>query len=64
MFDLSEAQTLHGRQPGLLDEVREAIRRLHYSRRTEESYVHWIRRFIYWTDKRHPATLGEPEVTA
>jgi len=44
--------------------VHEAIRRLHYSRRTEETYVHWVRRFIYWSGKRHPATLGEPEVTA
>jgi len=44
--------------------VHEAIRRLHYSRRTEETYVHWVRRFICWSGKRHPATLGEPEVTA
>jgi len=47
----------------LLDQVHETIRRLHYSRRTEEAYVHWIKRFIYWTGKRHPATLGEAEVT-
>jgi len=51
-------------QPRLLDRVRETIRRKYYSRRTEEAYVHWIRRFIYFTGKRHPATLGEPEVTA
>ena len=44
--------------PRLLHQVREAIRILHYSRRTEESYVHWIRRFIFWTGKRHPATMG------
>jgi len=48
----------------LLDQVSDAIRRLHYSRRTEESYVQWIRRYIYFHDKRHPATLGEPEITA
>ena len=47
----------------LLDQVHEAIRRLHYSRRTDEAYVHWIKRFIYWSGKRHPATLGEAEVT-
>jgi len=46
----------------LLDQVHETIRRLHYSRRTEEAYVHWIKRFIYWSGKRHPATLGEAEV--
>ncbi len=50
--------------PRLLGQVREAIRRLHYSRRTEESYVHWIKRFIYWSDKRHPADMGAKEVTA
>lgn len=44
--------------------MHEVIRRLHYSRRTEETYVHWIKRFIYWSGERHPATLGEPEVTA
>jgi len=39
------------RPPRLLDQVHEAIRRLHYSRRTEEAYVHWIKRFIYWSAK-------------
>ena len=48
----------------LLDQVSDAIRRLHYSRRTEESYVQWIRRYIYFHDKRHPAALGEPDITA
>jgi integron integrase len=50
-------------RPRLLDRVHEAIRRLHYSRRTEESYRHWIRRFVFWSGKRHPAELGEAEVT-
>jgi len=50
--------------PRLLDQVRDAIRRRHYSRRTEQSYVHWIRRFILFSDKRHPRDLGAPEVTA
>ncbi|MGB5080292.1 MAG: integron integrase [Burkholderiales bacterium] len=64
MSDFSKGETPQGRQPRLLEQVREAIRRLHYSRRTEEAYVHWIRRFIYWSGKRHPATLGSGEVTA
>ena len=51
-------------QPRLLDRVREAIRRRHYSRRTEETYVHWIKRFIYHSGKRHPAEIGAAEVTA
>jgi integron integrase len=62
--DFSGGETPHGRQPRLLEQVHEAIRLLHYSRRTEEAYVHWIRRFIFWSGKRHPATLGESEVTA
>src|SRR6185436_13783376 len=50
--------------PRLLDQVRDAIRRKHYSPRTEETYVHWIKRFIYFHAKRHPAGMGEAEVTA
>ena len=50
--------------PRLLDRVRAAIRRRHYSDRTEETYVYWIRRFIYFSGKRHPAQMGEAEVTA
>jgi integron integrase len=37
---------------------------LHYSERTEETYIHWIKRFIYFSGKRHPAQLGAEEVTA
>ena len=42
-------------RPRLLDQVRETIRRKYYSRRTEEAYVHWIKRFVYFYGKRHPA---------
>jgi hypothetical protein len=45
---------LTGPRPKLLDEVREAIRTRHYSPKTEESYVHWIKRFIFFHNKRHP----------
>lgn len=51
-------------KPRLLDEVRAAIRSLHYSRRTEKAYVAWIKRFILFHGKRHPNDLGEEEVTA
>ena len=51
-------------KPKLLDQVRATIRAKHYSRRTEKTYVHWIKRFIYFTGKRHPAEMGAPEVTA
>jgi Phage integrase, N-terminal SAM-like domain len=49
-------------QSPFLDQVRRAIRVRHYSIRTEQSYLHWIKRFILFHDKRHPATLGEAEV--
>jgi integron integrase len=52
------------RPPRLLDRVRQALRVRHRSPRTEEAYVHWVRRFILFHGKRHPQELGEPEVAA
>jgi integron integrase len=51
-------------QPKLLDQVRARIRVKHYSIRTEDQYVFWIKRFIYFHDKRHPREMGAPEVEA
>lgn len=51
-------------RPRLMHVVRDAIRRRHYSCRTEETYLHWIRRFILFSGKRHPRELGATEVTA
>jgi integron integrase len=50
--------------PRLLDQVREALRRRHYSYRTEHAYLHWIRRFILFHHKRHPREMAEGEVAA
>jgi len=50
-------------KPRLLEQLRHAIRYKHYSYRTEQAYVHWVRRFILFSGKRHPVTLGEAEVT-
>ena len=50
-------------QPKLLDRVREAIRVRHYSRRTEEAYAHWIRRYIVSHRKAHPATLAPDAIS-
>lgn len=50
--------------PRLLDQVREKIRTRHYSLRTEETYTHWIKRFILFHGKRHPREMGAPEVAA
>ena len=44
--------------------VREAIRVRHYSIRTEEAYVHWIKRFIRFHGRRHPRELREEAVAA
>jgi site-specific recombinase XerD len=49
-------------QPKLLDQVRGKIRVKHYSLRTEQAYVDWIKRFIIHFDKRHPRNLGALEV--
>ena len=49
--------------PSLLTLVRSAIRLRHYSRRTEEVYVGWIRRFIRHSGMRHPRELGAAEVS-
>src|SRR4029079_4834760 len=49
--------------PRLLDRVRAILRARHYSRRTEESYLGWIRRYIHFHGRRHPDELGEPEIT-
>lgn len=46
----------------LLDQVRERLRYLHYSLRTEVAYVQWIRRFVLWSGKRHPREMGRVEV--
>ena len=50
--------------PKLLDLVREKLRLLHYSIRTEDQYVQWIKRFILFHGKRHPREMGGGEVTA
>src|SRR5918996_3628509 len=49
-------------KPKLLDQVHQAIRRRHYSDKTEEAYVGWIKRFIFFHNKRHPAEIAEAEI--
>jgi len=48
----------------VLDQLRERIRYMHYSIRTEETYVYWVRLFIRFHGRRHPATLGGSDVEA
>lgn len=56
------AASASSRTPKLLDQVREAIRSRHYSYRTEQTYVDWIRRFILFHGKRHPREMGAAEI--
>jgi len=51
-------------QPRLLDQMRHHIRLRHYSRRTEVSYLQWVRRYVHFHGKRHPRDLGAQHVTA
>jgi len=44
--------------------VRDAIRLKHYSIRTEQAYVNWIKRYIFFHNVRHPAEMGAAEVEA
>ena len=59
-----DQQTPHPVPPArkLLDQVRDVISSSRYSIRTEQAYIDWIRRYILFHDKRHPRTLGAPEL--
>ena len=48
----------------LLDQVRDLIRLKHYSIRTEQAYISWIKRYIYFHKKRHPKEMGNQEIEA
>jgi integron integrase len=53
---------MHGNGPRLLDQVRDRIRLKHYSIRTEQSYVEWVRRYVLFHGRRHPRELGHAHV--
>lgn len=50
--------------PRLMGQLRERLRYLHYSLRTEETYVHWVRFFLHFHGLRHPRDMGKPELEA
>lgn len=54
----------HKKPRKLLDQVRDVMRLKHYAFRTEQTYIGWIKRFIFFHDKKHPNAMGEPEVEA
>jgi len=49
-------------KPKLLDQLRHTMRLKHYSLKTEKSYVNWVRRFIFFHNKRYPKEMGTKEV--
>ena len=63
-----EAHLRRAEEPGrrfrLLERVRARARSRHYSPRTEQAYVDWVRRFVYFHGRRNPSTMGEREVAA
>ena len=61
--DYQESDRIVGSSP-LLADVRDHIRRLHYSIRTETAYLGWIKRYILFHGKRHPGEMAEPEIAA
>ncbi|TAK57403.1 MAG: integron integrase, partial [Bacteroidetes bacterium] len=52
------------RKPKLMDCLREALRSRHYSSRTEQTYCHWVRRYIFFHKVRRPAEMAEPKSNA
>jgi integron integrase len=51
-------------KPKLLGQLAQVLRSRHYSPRTEQTYCHWVRRFIFFHQIRHPAEMGETEINA
>jgi site-specific recombinase XerD len=60
----SQRPLVDQRKPKLLDRLRDALRSRHSSRRTEQTYCHRVKRFIFFHNVRHPAEMAEPEITA
>ena len=63
MLAVSPSTAAVASSPKLLDRVRWHLRVKHYSVRTEQAYVDWIRRYILFHHKRHPNEMGEKEIT-
>lgn len=51
-----------GKEKKLLEQYREALRNRHYSLRTEQTYISWVRQFILHHNKRHPREMGVAEI--
>jgi integron integrase len=63
--NIPSSAAVAGSAPGtLIEQLRRAIRFMHFSIRTEQSYVQWVKAFIHFHDLQHPAEMGGPEVEA
>ena len=56
--------TSDSQSPKLLDQIRNKLRVKHYAIRTEEQYLHWIKRYILFHGKRHPKDMGAAQIEA
>ncbi len=67
-MNTAEKQNIQPETPNrskkLLEEVLDFIRMKHYSIKTEEAYLSWIKRYILFHNKRHPKDMGKPEIEA
>lgn len=61
---MTDITTEPSQQPRLLDQMRDALRTRHYSRRTEQAYCMWVVRYVRFHKLRHPAEIAEPEINA
>ena len=61
-FDAKKEKQVCKHQPKLLDRLRTSLRSRHYSRRTEQTYSYWIKRFVYFHKMQHPAEMAETEI--
>src|SRR3569623_2041845 len=63
-YVINSAKVIPNPKAKLLDQVREVLRVKHYALRTEEVYILWIKRYIFFHQKRHPREMGAAEVQA
>ena len=55
---------VHNMAKKLLDQMSDKIRIMHYSSKTEDSYISWAKRFILFNNKKHPSDMGKVEIEA
>ena len=60
----SRAASTRSNKPKLLDWLREALRSRHFSRRTEQAYCHWVKRYAHFHNVRHSAAMAELEMNS